>query len=212
MKYKNIMTTYSPPTVVFENISANDTDNTYPIFVSLYTTNNGYEEYALKLIESLNKFKLPYYVEGVTLDSPKWNLVTKFKPFILLKVMDIYNRSVIWIDADAKIEKLPVFFKQITKDFAVHYVRNKTVQLASGLCYFANNKIGKDILNDWINENKAYPKIFDQVNLQKVITLKYKKNEQLLPKEYLCIYDHPQYKDLDWVISQWQASRTLKKD
>lgn len=200
---------YPQPNKIFDSVNTFGTDSTYPIFVSLYTINNGYEKYAFKLIESMDKFNLPYYIEGLILDRSKWDIVTKYKPHILLKVMNIYKRPTVWIDADAKVEKPPVLLKEIKKDFAVHYVGNL---LASGLCYFANNDVGKNILIDWIFENNTHIKTFDQINLQSVIKSKYKKNEEILPKEYLCIFDHPQYKNLDWVISQWQASRKLKKN
>ena len=186
----------------------NDDTSEYPIFVSMYTIDNGYEYYAMNLIESLEKFGLSYYIEGYMTNDRKWNEITKYKPFTLLKAMKIHpNRSIVWIDADATIERMPEYFKSIQKDFAVHYVRK---EFASGTLFFSNSDISKNILNDWIKENEQNLKILDQQHLDNVINRKYKKDTEILPKEYCAIFDHPDYKNIDKVIVHWQASRTLK--
>lgn len=181
----------------------------YPIFVCLYTTDNGYEKHAERLIKSLDKFKLSYYIEGHKTYNRKWDEITKYKPFVLLKVMNKYpERAVVWLDADSIMEKMPTHFVNIKSDFAVHYVNGRV--LDSAVVYFKNTDISRNILVDWIKENDKYPVKFDQVNLAVVIKNKYKSNEEILPREYCCIFDHQRYKNLNWVISQWQASRQLK--
>ncbi|QKF94407.1 glycosyltransferase family 2 [Fadolivirus algeromassiliense] len=183
--------------------------NNYPIFTCLYTIDNGYWEYVKKLIESLDKFKLSYYIEGHLTKGRTWNQITKYKPVLLLKVLNKFpNKSVVWVDADSTIEKMPVHFLNIKKDFAVHYIRDN---LGSGVIYFKNTSVVKNLLSDWINENNKDLKTWDQEHLENVIKRKYKDYEEILPKEYLAIFDHPDYKDLDNVIVQWQASRQLKR-
>jgi len=184
-------------------------NNQYPIFACLYTIDNGYYEYAKKLIESLEKFRLSYYIEGHLTNGRHWNEITKFKPNFLLKVLKKYpDKSVVWIDSDSTIEKMPNYFLNIKKDFAIHYINGL---LGSGVMYFKNTNIVYNLLNDWIFENNKDIKIFDQLHLQNLINKKYKTIGELLPKEYIAIFDHPDYKNLDNVIIQWQASRKLKK-
>lgn len=178
----------------------------YPIFVNFYTGDNGYGEYCDKLIKSLKKFNLPYYVVEINSNGDKWTKICQQKPYILLKVLNEYpNKNVVWVDADAIIEKKPDLFISINKTFAVHYVGGN--EFASGTLFFKNNKISRNIINDWINENNKNSNVFDQVTLGKVINKKYKEHEYKLPKEYCSIFDRRDYQNIDRVISHWQASR-----
>ena len=190
------------------NIKNNIFDSEYPIFVNFYTGDNGYKKYNDKLIASLNKFKLPYYIFEIHSNGDKWEKICQQKPYAILNVLNKYpNKNVVWVDADAIIEKEPELFKKIEKNFAVHY--NGT-ELLSGVLYFKNNKNTRNIISDWIELNNQNPDMYDQVSLSKVINRKYKQHEYKLPKEYCSIFDKPGYQGLDRVISQWQASRELK--
>ena len=190
-------------------VKSNIFDSDYPIFVNFYTGDNGYRKYCDKLIKSLNKFNLPYYIVEIHSKGHKWTRICQQKPYILLKVMNKYpNKNVVWVDADAIIEKEPRLFKNITKSFAVHYIGGN--EFASGTLFFKNNKISRNIIDDWVKENNKNSNAWDQRTLGKIINSKYKKHEYKLPKEYCSIFDRKDYQNIDRVISQWQASRKLK--
>ena len=191
------------------NVRSNILNSEYPIFVNFYTGDNGYKKYNDKLVKSLNKFNLPYYIVEINSKGHKWTRICQQKPYILLNVLNKFpNKHVVWIDADAIIEKEPKLLKNINKDFAVHYIGG--TEFASGVLFFKNSKISREIITDWINENEKNYDIWDQVTLNKVIKSKYKLNEYILPKEYCSIFDRPDYQNIDRVISHWQASRELK--
>jgi hypothetical protein len=198
----------SCPTIIHQRDYEDTTE--YPVIVSIYTTDNGYERYALSLISSLNKFNLTHYIEGHETKGGTWDEITKYKPYVLMKAMEKYpGRAVVWVDADATFEKMPTHFLKIKKDFAVHYVDN---MLASGVVYFSNSDVGRNILTDWIVENNSDVKIWDQAHLSNLIDRKYIPYREFLPKDYCCIFDRPGYDQKTRVIAQWQASRTLKKN
>ena len=181
----------------------------YPIFVNFYTGDNGYRKYSDKLIKSLKKFNLPYYIIEINSNGHKWTRICQQKPYILLEVMNKYpNKNVVWIDADAIIEKEPELFKNINKSLGVHYTGGN--EFNSAVLFFKNNDISRNIIDDWIRENNKNNNSWDQVTLGKVVKNKYKNQEYKLPKEYCSIFDRKDYQNIDRVISQWQASRKLK--
>ena len=185
-------------TKIKKNIFKSD----YPIFVNFYTGDNGYEKVVPYLIDSLNKFNLPYYIVEINSNGDKWEKICQQKPYILLKVMNEYpNKNIVWVDADAVIEKLPKEFLKIKKDIGVCYLGRS---LASGTIFFKNNKICKQIINDWINENNKSFKVWDQVTLDKVLNKTYKNHIHTLPNSYIGIFNK------NAVISHWQFSRNVK--
>lgn len=195
-------------------------DSSYPIFCTFYTIDNGYEEYFLKLEKSLKDLNLPYYAFGLLRENNSWIDIVQKKPNFLLMVLNLYpNKNVVWVDSDSIIEKNPDIFLKPTNDCGIYMLNN--VQLCSGTLFFKNTETGKNILNDWIietvkiNEKNSISKIqdvllWDQKILEILIKNKYMNNIFYLPDEYVCIFDHPKFKNLDWVISHWQASRKLK--
>jgi len=190
------------------NTKQNIFKSPYPIFVNFYTGDNGYGDYSDKLIASLNKFKLPYYIVEINSKGHKWTRICQQKPHVLLKVMNKYpKKNVVWVDADAIIEQEPILFNTIDKSLGVHYVGG---EFASGTLFFKNNKISRNIIDDWIKENEKNSNSWDQITLGKIVNTKYKEHEYILPKEYCSIFDKRGYKNIDRVISHWQASRKLK--
>jgi len=197
------------------------TDSEYPIFCTFYTIDNGYEEYFLKLEKSLNKFNLPYYAIGILIENNSWIDIVQKKPDFLLMVMELYpSKNIVWIDSDSIIEQNPNVFLNPLNDLGVYFLNN--IQLCSGTLFFKNSEISKKILNEWIEETNKINEmnkiekmkenlLWDQKILELLIRKKYMENIFLLPDEYICIFDHPKFKKLDWVISHWQASRKLKK-
>ena len=205
----------------FDNLDDKNILTEYPLFCTFYTL-NGYENYFSILQESIKNFNLPFC--GFELKSKTnsyvWEYITQLKPFVLLYILNKFKKNIVWIDADAKIEKLPIYFLDVNNNISVNYNFNKFYrksELLSGTIFFKYSEISISILDDWIkkteeiNNNKIINKkdLWDQYILQKVLE-NYKKYIDELPKEYISIFDHPDFKNLDWVISHWQGSRQLK--
>lgn len=185
-------------------------ESEYPIFINFFTDDNGYEQYVCKLIDSLEKFKLPYYIVSINSQGHKWEKICQLKPYLIQNIFKMYpNKNIVWIDADAIIEKKPILFTKINKSVAAHIIA-ATKTLCSGTVYFKNNSISKQILKDWILLNNKNENAWDQKTLQQIIIKFYKKELFILPKEYCSIFDREGYINLDRVISHWQASRKLK--
>jgi hypothetical protein len=138
----------------------------------------------------------------------KWTRICQQKPLLIKIILEKYNKPVVWLDADSIIEREPVIFKNIEKDFAVHYIGGH--ELGSAVLYFKNNSHSYNIIKDWVKENNKDSNSWDQRTLQKIIKEKYLDNEFRLPKEYCSIFDRPDYQKINKVITQWQASRKLK--
>lgn len=189
-------------------IISNVFDSEFPIFVNLYTGDNGYDKYVSKLINSLKKFNLPYYIVEIHSNGDSWEKICQQKPFLIKKILNLYKKNIVWVDADSIIEKEPILFKEIDKSFAVHYIYEN--ELASGTLFFKNDDISYNIIEDWIKMNNTNDKLWDQKALQAVIQDNYLEHVFKLPKEYCTIFDRGGYDQSNRVISQWQASRELK--
>ena len=184
-------------------------DSEFPIFVNLYTGDNGYDKYVSNLINSLKKFNLPYYIEEIHSNGDSWEKICQQKPFLIKKALDLYKKNIVWVDADSIIEKEPILFKEIDKSIAVHYM-SYTGELNSATLFFKNDDISYNIIEDWKKMNDTDEKLWDQKALQAVIQDKYIEHVFKLPKEYCTIFDIRGYDQSNRVISQWQASRKLK--
>jgi hypothetical protein len=195
-----------------------------PIYVSYYTVGGGYEEEAAGLLQSLDAFKLPYRAIGVNLQAPSaqraaqaWRGAAQYKAEILrdmLKAMP--GRALVWLDADARVVAEPELFASLNCDLAGHWYRGR--ELLSGTLYFGPSAAARQLVEDWIQSNRAQPGSWDQRNLQRIVAASTKLHVERLPPEYAWI-DAGGGKDLSFraygsrrpVIVQRQASRRLKK-
>ena len=184
-------------------------NNNNPVIVNLHTNNYPYIDHAKKLLDSINRFNLSYYIVIIDKKLRTWSEVCQLKPIVLLKAMNKYpNKSIVWLDADAIIEQEPTLFLKISKDIGVHYIYRN--MLCSGTIFFNNTDKSKQLLNDWIKLNKRHKNVYDQETLKVLINYKYKKNLYYLPGEYCAIFDNHMHKRLKPIISHWQASRKVK--
>jgi len=89
------------------------------IFVSRYTEDGAYPEYAHRLRKSLKRFELPHDIRSV----PKTNTWAEFgrvKPTALYGVIITTRRPVCWLDCDCEIVRLPSLLLNEPHDFAVY--------------------------------------------------------------------------------------------
>jgi hypothetical protein len=98
-----------PITNVFEREGQSE----YPVFVNLYTGDNGYREHADRLMESLDRWNLSYYIVEIDSLGDKWESICQMKPHLIQQALDMTKKSVVWVDADATIENAPDEFLKI---------------------------------------------------------------------------------------------------
>lgn len=179
-----------------------------PIYVSFYTPN--YAPDAAELIRTLDEFGLPHCVEFVK-SQGDWNANTHYKTTFLLRMMERFpGRPLIWVDADARIKKTPVFFDTLHGcDFAAHW-KGGTEMLA-GTMYWGPTPSAKRLLEMWADAIKANLSKSDQPALHRLVEppppwLILAK----LPPAYTAIFDAAMVPVGEEVILHTQASRRLR--
>ena len=176
--------------------------------ISCYTKNTGYEEEANQLKKTMANFGLntnyilPFESRGT------WEKNCAYKSKFILKMLNNYNKNVVWLDSDARILKKPVLFGNIREDIGLYYFRKR--QLASGTMYWKNNNSNKKLIIKWINLCEKEPKKWDQLVLQDLMSHQHNSSIFNLPDEYSTI-DKFMKSTNNTVIYHTQASRRLKK-
>lgn len=194
-------------------------------FCTFYTE-GFYEEIAKQyIIPSATKVGIDLF--QVKLPSLKdWKKNSARKAEIIESCMTTLNDDIVMIDADATFEQYPSLFEKIPQEYdvAVHcldvekFWRNREGgtkrQLCSGTIMFRNSLKAKEILITWIDENKKYPNVLEQQNLQNVLTRSNYSVYQL-PINYCAIINRqgliPSY-ITDIVIKHHQISRIGKNN
>lgn len=181
-----------------------------PIITSYYTKGTGYEEQVEHLKISLKQFNLENDIVGIP-DKGSWHKNTYYKAQFILRMMNKHpDRSIVFVDADAKIRGNPVLFNDLDCDFACHFRQGK--ELLSGTLYFGNTKGARYLIKKWIEEDKLHPKTnMPQKNLRAVFNKQKKKIKwKALPIEYCMIFDSHIRHKIHPVIVHFQLSRQYK--
>ena len=139
--------------------------------VGFYTKDTVYEEEAKKLVKTLDKFSIPYYLYPIE-NEGKWVLNCAQKPIILRQALDDFIDDILYLDVDARVVRRPEFeqLDMSSPGYCVWsnpYTKNPG-ELASGTIYFPNNKISRAVLDDWISMQEKYPKMWDQRVLETI--------------------------------------------
>jgi len=182
-----------------------------PIIVSYYTKGTGYESEVEHLKTTLKRFNLENDVVGIT-DRGSWHKNTYYKPHFIRQMLNKHRgRSIVYVDADAKIRMNPVLFNNLKCDFACHF-HHPRKELLSGTLYFGNTKGSRYLIKEWIEEDKRHPKThMPQKNLRTVFNRE-KDNIRwkALPVEYCMIYDSNSRYEINPIIEHFQLSRRYK--
>jgi len=178
------------------------------IVVGYYTKGTGYEEEARKLIDSLERFNLPYHIQSIE-NLGTWQKNTHYKASFLRQVLEKHKENLVYLDVDAIVQKYPVLFDDMTADLAVHIREN--IEPLSGTLYLANNQIARDFLDDLILENKRNPEMHDERIFGDVLN-RWKDRLKIfyLPANYTQIFDLMANAG-EPVIEHFQLSRKLKE-
>jgi hypothetical protein len=190
--------------------------------VSFYTPD--YAEYVAKLSESVARFGyLCHYKEYPKRRS--WRRNTHIKPEFILDCLNEFDEDILWIDADAVIERpLYLFDAGMDADFSFFTPPQEWIDLGlmsdltagnrfwTGTMYFTNNANSKTFVKAWLDKIRKHPGAAgDQTLISRVFSednLDFKFTE--LPFEYVRIFDYPVYSS-EGVIVHHQASRKFNE-
>lgn len=181
-----------------------------PMIISYYTKDTPYEEQVQYLKTTLRRFNLDNDVVGIQ-NQGDWHKNTFYKPHFIKKMMDKHpDRSLVFVDADAKIRRNPVLFNDLDCDFACFFLHGK--ELLSGTLYLGNTKGARYLVKKWLEEDSMYPKThMPQKNLRSVFDkIKGEIKWKALPVEYCMIFDSRARRRVSPVIEHFQLSRKYK--
>ena len=181
--------------------------------VAFYTPN--YAPIAKTLTDSIEKFGYDYTTYEVE-DRGCWEKNCAQKPEVILKAMQEYKDDILYLDADATIlRELPLheLFGDTIMFYLLQWVQEgkKINELISATIYIPYNEKNLDLVKQWGKHQKKDPMIWDQKTLGEVLNkLKdYKFNTLSAEWNYIEKYHSP-FLTLDPIITQSQASRTMK--
>lgn len=193
-------------------------------FISYYTLNTPYEMVAQKyIIPTLKKWNLKYDVQGVK-NLGNWYANTGYKSKFILDMLEKHKEDVIFLDADATVEKFPSLFYKISKeyDLACHFLdwekqwnqKDKPKELLSGTMLWRYKSKVLDLIKRWREEVKKNPHVWEQKILQ--ITIAKEKDIKIydLPASYTAIAmnnGHPKAYVGEPVILHHQVSRKYRQ-
>lgn len=177
--------------------------------ISYYT--DEYEEDAKELAETVAKFG--YDTSHIQHRESKnsWELNCQQKATFIKEKLQELDTPIVWLDADARLNKELKLFEEAPKffiDLAVHF---KGTRLLSGTLYLDNKPATHQLVDEWIEAHQNDEKVWDQVSLQKVLnTTDLNLKVGRLPIGYCQKFDDPVPPIEDATVIHTQASRRLK--
>jgi len=181
------------------------------LFIAFYTKDTPYEEEISNLIQSLERFKLPYFIKGFK-NRGSWVRNAGIKPEFIYDMMgENLDKDIVYVDSDAIIQQYPKFFDTIDGDFGIH-IRPVRNELLSGTIYAKNNAKMRMFMRCWIHRQTNNPDIWDQKTLHYTLGThgrKLKIKQVQLPASYTQIFDTMKDQGPP-VIEHFQASRRFK--
>jgi hypothetical protein len=193
------------------------------ILVSLYTIDTPYEEKIKELKSTIKNRKIDYCLFG-KLPLGDWRKNLNHKSGIILKAMEMFPcKDIVFVDADAKVNKYPVLFDRLSKEkqaniAACFHEYKESVSpgsLLSGTLWIKNCKKSKGLIMRWHEIGLKNEKIrhqhclrlaIDEFNMDSSFLQIYR-----LPTEYTYIFDYHYGKQLNPVITHYQASRKFRE-
>ena len=185
--------------------------------VSFYTVGNGYDAYAARLVESLERFGVAYRVEAIEAKGT-WEGVCALKARFLLETWKRSQVPIVWLDADAVVEQAPGLFGGIDADFGVHRwtweqgLEDFGYEMCSGTLYFGKTELARRLLEQWAIRCAADPDTWDQVHLESAwcdVSAVSPLRTVWLPREYLQIDGALEIRPA--VVRHLRASREQKE-
>jgi len=178
------------------------------IVCAFYTENTPYEAEVLKLEADAELCKLEFYKQGYP-NTGSWVRNCGLKPNFLAEMLQKFKgKNIVYIDADARIRRIPELFETIKADIGVHYWRGK--ELLSGTIFLRNNDRVKALVAKWAEAQEQSPETWDQKTLQAVLAKDDTCEVLDIPPRYVKIHDKMTGVGRP-IIEHFQASRRLKR-
>lgn len=183
-----------------------------PVIVSYYTERTAYEEEAAGLVATCRALGLEHRVVGVPARGG-WEKNCAMKAGFVHEMWRTLGRSVLWVDADARVRRIPELLRGCGADLGVH--KAARWQFASGTVYIGATWLGGELLRTWERRCTEDPLTWDQVHLDAAwaeVARRAPLHTCWLPQAYTRIFDRPAEDDGggDAVVEHFQASRRLK--
>jgi hypothetical protein len=178
--------------------------------VSFHTDDALYTAAAAKLRASAEALSLPFHIEIVPAGRT-WERTCSFKAKFIQDMWRGSDIPIVWLDADATLNRFPALFSVINADFAA-YKRRWSIK--AGTLYFGKTELADTLLAGWVARCEADPDQWDQISLDLAwaeIASRAPLRTVWLPETYCWKFDKPD-KSNDAVILQWQASRNVAND
>jgi hypothetical protein len=179
-----------------------------PIYISFYTLDLHYSQHAAELIKTLDAFNLPMDIVPVTPVFGSWEHTCSYKPTFILNMMEKHaGRSLVWLDADARVRRRPILFDtKLDLDHDIAFHRRNGIELLSGTLYLAPSCL--KLVHAWQKECQNSPQQWDQLSLE-VALRQVPVKVFNLPASYCQIFDTMAGAG-EPVIEHLQASRVVK--
>lgn len=131
-----------------------------PVYISYYTEGTFYEEVAQGLSASLKKFDLAHKIYAKP-DFKDWDKNVRQKPRVIADALSEFSQPVVWMDADAIIEKYPAVFDDLDCDLGCHIRTKGGFGIFGSTLYFGNTLISKEMVADWVERCDRQEKVLD---------------------------------------------------
>jgi len=186
------------------------------VVVGYFTRNTFYEDHTKVLVKSLDKYKIPYYIEGIE-SLGDWYKNVNYQPTFILKMMKMFpSNDIVSIDCDAEFFGYPELFEEIEEDIAIHLFdqshinkKSTTFEVLSGTIFLKNNERTYKLMKRW--EELCIGNADKGRGNQKALEQTLNGNFYNLPESYCkicnarCSVKYP-------IIVHYQASRTMRRN
>ena len=187
-----------------------DTQAQVPIVISFFTSNTPYEAEADRLRETCVEAGVDHVIDGIPArGSWEWNCAAKAE--FCQQMHRQLRRPILWVDADATLERRPGLLARCPADFGVHKWAGR--EFASGTLFFNQTPLAEELLRAWVARCAARPDVWDQKLLEAAwhdVASRHPISTLWLPRSYVRIFDAAPVAGESPVIVHHQASRRLK--
>ncbi len=190
-----------------------------PLWVSFFTPDYGLVAAGMKA--SLEKHDLDHCIKPMP-DTGSWVKNCAKKPrFIWDMMVANPERPIIWIDADAVVQRPPLLLESLGSehfpwDVSVckyTWSARRITEVLSGTVYFRNNVRSLKLVDRWITECEMNPEVWDQRALEIALTQVKDLRIHFMPVEYCFIFDfhRDEHPDAEPAIVHYQKSRQTRR-
>ncbi len=187
----------------------NDSGKHAYIVCAYYTED--YLSEILKLKESLERFKLDYFIRHYE-SRGFWEANTRIKPEFLLDCLERFpGRDVVYLDADSMVRAPLELFAEFEGDIGVFHSPDESYYshpFLTGTLYLKNNGRVRRFVRDWLGAQGKSMLGVDQDGFERAVALNQELKLSPLPASYIKIFDRGRQ---EAVIEHFQASRTRWK-